>query len=205
MPDNPMTLVERLRTWPRHDRALPAKTLIAEAAAEIERLQSDYTFMESQYRALLDKYEEQDKALAKSATIERATSDAPTDPIYERYAAALSALEAANARNAELVAALREYGCHTPECNGTIASDDVPCDCGFAKVVSRTPGQALERVQRERAVIDAARDLYGSLAHGFVVCSNCGDQDTTSDMDFVDTLGSALSALDKSTEPSDAR
>lgn len=69
--------------------------------------------------------------------------------------------ESLHSRNAELEGALREYGCHTPECNGTIASDDVLCDCGFAATYFRTPSQSLDRVRKERAVIDAAREIAG--------------------------------------------
>jgi hypothetical protein len=48
----------------------------------------------------------------------------------------------------------------------------------------------------ELAVIDAARFVASGLENGFVVCSACGEQETTHDMDGVADLVAALIDLD---------
>ena len=51
--------------------------------------------------------------------------------------------------------------------------------------------------RRLKRVVKVARNLRDTLSDGFVVCSRCGDQEPTNDLDHLSELDAALKAHDK--------
>jgi hypothetical protein len=49
-----------------------------------------------------------------------------------------------------------------------------------------------QEIERLRKIEDAARKVAITLNGGFIRCSTCGDQETTTDIDFADELYAAL-------------
>jgi hypothetical protein len=50
----------------------------------------------------------------------------------------------------------------------------------------------VEEIERLQTVATAARNVAETLNGGFVVCGTCGDQETTTDLDYAPELYAAL-------------
>ena len=50
-------------------------------------------------------------------------------------------VERLRARNAELVAALREYGMHKQDCERNETYGSEPCDCGYDAAIAKAGGK----------------------------------------------------------------
>lgn len=75
--------------------------------------------------------------------------------------------------------------------------EDMPCDRepftpDHADCKCRLAHEALKEILRLRRIEVAARDIANTLNGGFVVCQCCGDQETTSDIDYLKELNEAL-------------
>src|ERR1700734_3682195 len=58
--------------------------------------------------------------------------------------------------------------------------------------VGRLLDDAAAEIERLRRVEAAARNVAETLNGGFVVCGTCGDQETTTDLDYAPELYAAL-------------
>lgn len=52
--------------------------------------------------------------------------------------------------------------------------------------------EAADEIERLSVIENAARALGNSINGGFVRCEHCGDQESTTDLDFADALFAAL-------------
>jgi hypothetical protein len=52
-------------------------------------------------------------------------------------------------------------------------------------------------IERLRKIEKAARDVAETLNGGFVVCAGCGEQESTTDLDFARELYQALGVQEK--------